>query len=212
MSLRLIRLFGMSGPTVFIPSLVTRKQSATRSLCFIQNTADAGFAVICGLVRVCSLFPVPMIGKNFRAFSTDWEKFRVNNEPCPFCFWPQRPQRAQRGREGTRSGRVTGEGHLQECLECRCASSDGWEAGGMSTLKTKKTASRTGRRLESGWGETTGTIRDTFRKGIGRPTPPDSRFRKTLGNKRDKGENKTERAGRPRSDRGKPLRGRVRRP
>ena len=81
----------------------------------------------------------------------------------------------------------------------------------MSTLKTKQTASRTGR-LGERMGETTGTTRDTFRKGIGRTTPPDSRFRETLGNKRDKGENKTERAGRPRSDRGKPLRGRVRRP
>ena len=37
-----------------------------------------------------------------------------------------------------------GEGNLQECLECRRAAPDGWETGGMSTLKTKKTASRTG--------------------------------------------------------------------
>ncbi len=36
----------------FIQSLGTRKQSATRSLCFIQKNADAGFAVICGLVRM----------------------------------------------------------------------------------------------------------------------------------------------------------------
>ncbi len=98
-----------------------------------------------------------MIGKNFR----------VNNEPYPFCFWPQRPQRAQRGREGTRSGRGTRGGNLQECPEYRCAESNGWEAGGMSTLKTRKTASRTGTRLESGFLETIWTTRDNSYKVAG---------------------------------------------
>ncbi len=49
-------------------------------------------------------------------------------------------------------GRESREGNPQECLECPCTASDGWETGGMSTLKTKKTASRTGTRLGSGWG------------------------------------------------------------
>ena len=41
-------------------------------------------------------------------------------------------------------GRGAGGGNPQECLEWRCADSDGLETGGMSTLKTKKTASLTG--------------------------------------------------------------------
>ena len=41
-------------------------------------------------------------------------------------------------------GREAGGGNPQECPECRRESPDGWETGGMSTLKTKKTASRTG--------------------------------------------------------------------
>ncbi len=39
------------------------------------------------------------------------------------------------------------EGGVRGIPECRSAASDGWEAGGMSTLKTRKTASRTGMRL-----------------------------------------------------------------
>ncbi len=53
-------------------------------------------------------------------------------------------------REGR--GRKAGGGRLHGCIESRCA---GYErdgsAGGMSTLKTKKTASRTGTRLDRGW-------------------------------------------------------------
>ena len=62
------------------------------------------------------------------------------------------------------SGRDAGEVNLHECLEYRFAGSDGWVTGGMSTLKTKKTALRTGTRLECGWGETTWTTRDNFCK------------------------------------------------
>ncbi len=40
------------------------------------------------------------------------------------------------------------EGGVRGIPECHCADSDGWETGGMSTLKTRKTASRTGTRGE----------------------------------------------------------------
>ncbi len=49
-------------------------------------------------------------------------------------------------------------GGVRRLPECHYA--DAWETGGMSTLKSRKTASRTGTRLESGWGETTQTTRD----------------------------------------------------
>ena len=64
--------------------------------------------------------------------------------------------RAERVREGG--------GELHECLGCRYADLDGWETEGMSTLKTKKTASRTGTRLECGWGATTWTTQDRLHK------------------------------------------------
>ncbi|MBR4190210.1 MAG: hypothetical protein IKQ55_09650 [Kiritimatiellae bacterium] len=43
----------------------------------------------------------------------------------------------------------------------------GWSAGGMSTLKTMKTASRTGTRLESGWGRQLGQLGTSFSKSPG---------------------------------------------
>ena len=66
-------------------------------------------------------------------------------------------------------GRETGDGNLQECLECRCADLDGWETGGMSTLKTRKTASRTGTRLRRGWGRQLGQLGTTLFQ-VRRPT------------------------------------------
>ena len=50
------------------------------------------------------------------------------------------------------------EGGVRGIPECRSKDSDAWETGGMSTLKTRKTASRTGTRLGGGWRETTGTV------------------------------------------------------
>ena len=47
------------------------------------------------------------------------------------------------------------EGGVKGLPECPRANSDGWSVGGMSTLKTKNTAPRTGTRLESGFLETT---------------------------------------------------------
>ena len=68
---------------------------------------------------------------------------------------------------GWREGGNAGEGNPQECLECRLSASDAWETGGMSTMKPKKTASRTGT-LEKRMGETTWTNRDNAFQG----TPP----------------------------------------
>ncbi len=52
------------------------------------------------------------------------------------------------------------EGGVRGIPECRCAESDGWECGRDAYMKTRKTASRTGTRLGSGWIETTWTTRD----------------------------------------------------
>ena len=141
----------------------------------------------------------PMIGKFFCPFSNDWKKFRAisgkqkeqkgqqnkrrtkpsdNTDYSRQLFeettWTTRdrqPCKVSRKVRQVRQvcGWETGDGNLQECLECRCAESDGRETGGMSTLKTKKTASRTGTRLGSGRGETTWTTRDNFCK-VRRPT------------------------------------------
>lgn len=56
------------------------------------------------------------------------------------------------------------EGGVRGIPECRCAASEAWETGGMSTSKTRKNASLTGTRLGSGWGETTWTTWDNFFK------------------------------------------------
>ena len=63
----------------------------------------------------------------------------------------------------------------------------GWLGDGRdSTLKSKKTASRTGSRLESGWGETTWTTWNNSFKVAGRTTPPGWKVRMERG-RREKG-------------------------
>ncbi len=92
---------------------------------------------------------------------------------------------------------------------------EGWEAGGMSTLKTKKTASRTGTRLWSGFLRQQGQLGTTLSRSPGWTTPPGRKVRMKSGreeeDKQDKGEQgKQKESGQKeatRMDR-RPLRGR----